>query len=897
MTLIARWKLDLDYKDYSGVSEVDMTGYGSPNPVFTTGKINNAIIIDDSDSSYAAATLTDEFDGLTNWSISFWMRYLDTPVDWQFMFYCWGPTNYRTFAYYFNANDMVVAFIDNTVTRYVSYPHTSHSADTDKLWHHYVGTWDGTYIRLYMDNVLVATSANYSGATPGQSPENIRIGNGDHDSELDDFRIYDHVLTDRQRMKLYHYRPNVELEIGTKDYTGVLQSLSYTSAASFVSREATLYLFDVDQNLKTAIPPYSDFRVIGDGNILFRGEVKVREHIQSNSVLKLVCTDYFDILIDRIVAKSYSGQTAKQIIDDITTNYLDSARGEIYFDSTNVESVRPGETYSFDWSTGLNVVQIFRDLAVLEDAVAYVAPGSGNEQAIYYHAKDGQHTNYIADWDASDGTMISADFPERGRNLHNVIQVHGGADISVIVRSPDSITDYQERWAQPIHRPEADTIAKARNYGELELQKYRDPLVTGTLVVPFDSSLEGGKLVSVTDDRYGYTLQDFLILEAIHNVHPGAITTLKVAAVDAGTTALLEEMVKKIRTIDMRNVDTSAASDMYETLYSYLGVSFAYEVEVQNADDSAFGEAIFGTSTFGAVAGTVAHASGSMVLMNPGKEAIRDLIDGSSGDHLASGTGYAGIAVGDGTTTPDPGQSWLDNELSKGDLDGSPTTPTVTSAEMESTYIDGAHVADGDGKVPIGTVIKEIALFDDTADDTGKMYARAVIPQIIKSANNDIIITISITIGQGVTVGTDNITTVGMTEIRDLIIAASSTHLDNTNAHIGAGWGTGADTPFAIGQTDLQAVDADDQSRGIVDGTPGQPTNTSVLFDSTFVDGDATPDPKEITTDEYVEEVGLFNHETEGSGDMIMRQVIPDLKKLGGTDIIFEIELYITEMA
>jgi hypothetical protein len=60
-------------------------------------------------------------------------------------------------------------------------------------WHHYAGTYDGTNARLYVDGVLVATSAAV--IAPLDSAERIDLAEGTlANFVMDDLRIYDEVL-------------------------------------------------------------------------------------------------------------------------------------------------------------------------------------------------------------------------------------------------------------------------------------------------------------------------------------------------------------------------------------------------------------------------------------------------------------------------------------------------------------------------------------------------------------------------------------------------------------------------------------------------------------------------------------------------------------------------------
>jgi hypothetical protein len=76
----------------------------------------------------------------------------------------------------------------------------------DGTWHHVVGTFDGTYMRLYVDGALVATSVSYSGLTMNWTTDPISWGRkitGDSASDhflgyLDELSYYDYALSGSQ---------------------------------------------------------------------------------------------------------------------------------------------------------------------------------------------------------------------------------------------------------------------------------------------------------------------------------------------------------------------------------------------------------------------------------------------------------------------------------------------------------------------------------------------------------------------------------------------------------------------------------------------------------------------------------------------------------------------------
>ena len=77
--------------------------------------------------------------------------------------------------YFDNSANAVVARFDEDGTgtpKFTSILYTALPSNptTSGLFHHYLMTYDGQYVKLYFDGLLVATSADLAGAIPEQNP-------------------------------------------------------------------------------------------------------------------------------------------------------------------------------------------------------------------------------------------------------------------------------------------------------------------------------------------------------------------------------------------------------------------------------------------------------------------------------------------------------------------------------------------------------------------------------------------------------------------------------------------------------------------------------------------------------------------------------------------------------
>lgn len=88
---------------------------------------------------------------------------------------------------------------------------TPNNALTTGRWYFLVGTWDGTFLRIYVDGVLSNTSASLAGITPRDSGDDLRIGapqtpvtTNVWDGKIDDPAIWTRALTAQEIADLYN---------------------------------------------------------------------------------------------------------------------------------------------------------------------------------------------------------------------------------------------------------------------------------------------------------------------------------------------------------------------------------------------------------------------------------------------------------------------------------------------------------------------------------------------------------------------------------------------------------------------------------------------------------------------------------------------------------------------
>ena len=197
---VAEWHLD----DGSGSSAADSSGNSNTgtlngSPAWVTGKTNTGLQFDGL-NTYVSVTDSNSLDLTTGISIEAWVKCGDISQD--------GSTR-RVLdkgAYLLGASDKsyfkifkggVASSVEKTWT----------SADVN-VWHHLVGTYDGTAVKLYQDGVLVNQTATTGNIDTNTSVLNIgrqSSGAGRFIGIIDEVKIYNRALTLAEVVE--HYNP------------------------------------------------------------------------------------------------------------------------------------------------------------------------------------------------------------------------------------------------------------------------------------------------------------------------------------------------------------------------------------------------------------------------------------------------------------------------------------------------------------------------------------------------------------------------------------------------------------------------------------------------------------------------------------------------------------------
>jgi len=201
--LVGWWSIDegtgTTIADRSINSNTGTLGTSPANPAWTTGKFSKALRFDGGDQVDIPDHATLQSDHLT---IEAWVR--RTGSDWRTI--ASKSDGITTHAFWFGLTDTDKLLLKFNGELYS--PYSANTNLTDSLWHHVVGTYDGTYIRVYVDGNLDNTPYSDSGIT--NKAGTIQIGGNDYwecclwIGDIDEVRIYNRALSEREVAE--HYR-------------------------------------------------------------------------------------------------------------------------------------------------------------------------------------------------------------------------------------------------------------------------------------------------------------------------------------------------------------------------------------------------------------------------------------------------------------------------------------------------------------------------------------------------------------------------------------------------------------------------------------------------------------------------------------------------------------------
>jgi len=213
--LVAHWNFD----DGTGSTAQDSSGNGNHgtlfgNPQWITGHLGGALDFDGT-GDYVDLPISSLLSSLTNSTFATWVDFSNAGGGWQRIFDFGIDTTFNMFLTPRTDTAGAMRFAI-TITSYNDEDQTNAPRTLPSGWHHVAVTLDAdkNIHSLYLDGELIAenTSARYTPSSLGETTQNWLgrsqySADGYFDGSLDDFRIYDRVLTAGQVRDLYNDNP------------------------------------------------------------------------------------------------------------------------------------------------------------------------------------------------------------------------------------------------------------------------------------------------------------------------------------------------------------------------------------------------------------------------------------------------------------------------------------------------------------------------------------------------------------------------------------------------------------------------------------------------------------------------------------------------------------------
>ena len=189
--LIAHYPLNGDARDYFGNNGVET------NVTYTAGKIGQAAEFNGTNNSFIDCGNPEQFQLVSSVSLSCWVKTTSTSAwdriiskgyDNSWFLGMWSTNGTARFRV--DSSTGIIGQLESSVQI------------IDGVWHHITGTYDGSMLKLYIDGIL---DNQVSGSGVLNRPSsNFWIGGVDYTSNslfdglIDDVRIYDHALSEKE---------------------------------------------------------------------------------------------------------------------------------------------------------------------------------------------------------------------------------------------------------------------------------------------------------------------------------------------------------------------------------------------------------------------------------------------------------------------------------------------------------------------------------------------------------------------------------------------------------------------------------------------------------------------------------------------------------------------------
>jgi hypothetical protein len=501
---------------------------------------------------------------------------------------------------------------------------------------------------------------------------------------------------------------SLQFLIDDVDYTADFLDGNIAMNANFKNTFATLkFIDDVDDTLiKSVVEFKTDIKIYETSVLKFRGLIQDVDPSEEKEIT-LYCPDYsFHLSKKGIDAYNASNQTASTIVSDLVTTYGDG----IVIESSSIATTT--RTYDRIWR-GYTPMEIIQWLAIQEihntwvdkDRVLWFQPHGYNDLGVTL----------------TDGEEIdSYNFPIIGNKVRNRVLVIGrgaqpdSSGIAELVRDSVSMGDYEEHYM----RHEDNTIItsdQAIEVGNEILLRLANPTQPGEASLEPDWNYAQGDILRLTIPQHDFVAKQFVILGLIQELENQQTHVSLVNFTDYNSESIAN-LFADMRNIKQRFQDIATPISSNEQWYEEIVMEVFATVEKQSI--RRWNEGKWNT---GAVWNeqspiwTTEIDDEQMVITTLGLQRARDRYIGIASDPMDAAT--ARIAFGDGTTPATVGDTALENEIIRKDMDsGFPRVGTGAAESEHQVSMDDSDIVDD--------TFNELGILDD--DPAGELLARVV---------------------------------------------------------------------------------------------------------------------------------------------------------------------------
>ncbi|MEE9446230.1 MAG: LamG domain-containing protein [Cocleimonas sp.] len=805
MALAAYYPLDKDVLDYSGNNK-----NGTNNGVtFVTGKINNAGVFNGTTDYITLPSTLAKLSNLSAWSLSGWLKTPGAPSN---VYYSCGHAS--------NASDLLIIYIKPTAgddelrifsngVTIVSYG--AHADFPNDILTHVTLTYDGTDLRYYKGNVLQTTiTVAISSTTATQ----IRLGNWsnqDYDGEMDDVRIYDHVLTEIERADIYNLSQDTpSLQIQGNVLTNDLYIGKYTDVDHvYQINIASLEISDDEDNSNVnllLVTGNKRLEIIQNGEGKYTGIVE-DWHPNENGYLNIYSVDYAIILHgDPITTYDCNNNTADVIIADLLDTY-----GLNLF-NYNLDPTTTTYDDIFFYMTPLEIMQ---ELVLRENHSLRLSPTL--EWRFQPRANNDLGINYTEGED-----FFTPSFPKIKHKIKN--SFYAIDDAGQVFKKQDlgSIADNFTRTGF-LDVPDATTEPQIRKYLNSRVTKDSGEIIPGDLSVPQDLNLQGTGLIRINYAQLGWVNQLTYIHSVTHWLDVPE-TIIKVYIYNPDYDETISDLLYDKRQLQKRNINNSLPLIILADIFLVAAITPSVVIEKQTNlnytwNDSGQDDGVIWNTQPTAWNSVV--TSTDMIPLTVMLDRLRDIVQGEAVTKFDAAN--TTIELGSGTTGVMITDSALDIPISG------------TDKEMDSGYPgDG-----GDAEMEHQSSLSDSDIITFTAQEIGFkvdgiLMARVVLGSSF-SKSADEIFRIRIT-----SAFSDNdpikLMIAFLNLMRDLCQGKIVNPLNNANTIMEYGTGT---TPVTTSDTDLDNDSLPGTRQGMEAGFPQDDTGIGeAIFENLIEDGD-----------------------------------------------------------